>query len=107
MYIDDCLIGTQTLMASDVTEPLNIGSAELVTINQLVDLVEGIAGVTVKRRYKLDAPKGVRGRSSDNTLVRQRLGWEPSVRLRDGLEKTYRWIYDEMAATSTARRKFL
>jgi nucleoside-diphosphate-sugar epimerase len=107
MYIDDCLIGTQTLMASDVTEPLNIGSAELVTINQLVDLVEGIAGVTVKRRYNLDAPKGVRGRSSDNTLVRQRLGWEPSVRLRDGLEKTYRWIYDEMAATSTARRKFL
>jgi GDP-D-mannose 3',5'-epimerase len=107
MYIDDCLHGTQTLMGSDVTEPLNIGSAELVTINQLVDLVERIAGINVKRRYNLDAPKGVRGRSSDNTLIQRRLGWEPSIRLRDGLEKTYRWIRDEMAATSTSRRKYL
>ncbi len=108
MYIDDCLYGTQTLMGSNVTEPINIGSAELVTINQLVDIVESIAGITVTRRYNLSAPKGVRGRCSDNTLIRQKLGWEPSITLRDGLEKTYRWIYDEMTSTAVgSRRKFL
>ena len=101
MYIDDCLDGTRTLMASDVREPINIGSDELVTINQLVDIVEEIAGVQLKRRYNLDAPKGVRGRSSDNTLIKQKLGWAPSIRLRDGMEKTYRWIYDQMAAPAT------
>ena len=70
MYIDDCLHGTRALMASDVREPINIGSDELVTINQLIDIVEDIAGVKLKRRYKLDAPKGVRGRCSDNTLIK-------------------------------------
>ncbi len=78
-YIDDCLEGTLRLTASDVSEPLNIGSDQLVTINQLVDIVEGIAGVTLERRYKLDAPQGVRGRNSDNTLIRERLGWAPSI----------------------------
>ena len=97
-YIDDCLDGTQRLMASDVEEPLNIGSDEGVTINQLVDLVEEIAGVTLRRRYNTSAPKGVNGRNSDNTLIVQRLGWAPSIALRDGMERTYRWIYDEMMA---------
>jgi nucleoside-diphosphate-sugar epimerase len=63
-----------------------------------VDIVEDIAGVKLKRRYKLDAPKGVNGRNSDNTLIKQVFGWEPDTRLRDGMEKTYRWIYDQMAA---------
>jgi GDP-D-mannose 3',5'-epimerase len=106
MYIDDCLYGTRTLMASDVREPINIGSDELVSINQLIDIVERIAGKTVKRRYKLDAPKGVRGRSSENSLIREKLGWAPSVRLRDGLEKTYRWIHDEMTAPADRRRVY-
>ena len=79
MYIDDCVHGTQLLTSSDVTEPLNIGSSELVTINQLVVIVEEIAGIDVERRYKLDAPQGVRGRNSDNTLILERLGWEPSI----------------------------
>lgn len=95
MYIDDCLKGTMDVMASDVDEPINIGSSELTTIDGLVGVVEDIAGVKLDRHYKLDAPRGVDGRGSDNTLIRQRLGWEPSVRLRDGLERTYRWIHDE------------
>jgi nucleoside-diphosphate-sugar epimerase len=99
-FIDDCLYGTQALMASDVTEPLNIGSDQLVTINQLVDIVESIAGVKLHRRYKLDAPKGVRGRNSDNTLVTEKLGWAPSVRLEDGMRQTYEWIHGEMIGAS-------
>jgi nucleoside-diphosphate-sugar epimerase len=98
MYIDDCLYGTAALMASDVSEPINIGSNQLVTVNRLVDIVEEIAGARLERRYNLDAPKGVRGRNSDNTLIRARLGWEPSIRLEVGLERTYRWIFDQMAA---------
>jgi nucleoside-diphosphate-sugar epimerase len=104
MYIDDCLIGSNAILASDILEPINLGSNELVTINQLVDIVEDIAGVKLKRRYKLDAPKGVRGRNSDNTLIQKYLGWQPSIRLRDGMEKTYRWIYDEMKKSSGERR---
>jgi nucleoside-diphosphate-sugar epimerase len=95
-YIDDCLEGTLRLMASDVDEPLNVGSDQMVSINQLVDIVEGIAGVKLRRRYKLDAPKGVRGRNSDNTLIRESLGWAPSTRLEEGMQKTYAWIFDEM-----------
>jgi nucleoside-diphosphate-sugar epimerase len=95
-YIDDCLHGTQSIMESGIIEPINLGSAEMVSINQLVDLVEDIAGLKLKRSYKLDAPKGVRGRSSDNTLIKEKLGWEPSVTLRTGLEKTYAWIHDQM-----------
>ena len=84
---------------SDLTEPVNLGSSELVSINQLVDIVEDIAGIKLQRSYNLSAPKGVNGRNSDNTLIRQYLGWEPGIRLRDGLEKTYQWIFDEMSAT--------
>ncbi|HZJ15133.1 MAG TPA: NAD-dependent epimerase/dehydratase family protein [Chthoniobacteraceae bacterium] len=96
MYIDDCLHGTQMLTKSDFVEPINIGSSELVSINQLVDIVEHIAGVKLKRSYNLSAPKGVNGRNSDNTLIKKVFGWEPSTRLRDGMERTYRWIYDEI-----------
>ena len=103
MYIDDCVEGTERLMASDVDVPINLGSSELVTINGLVDMVEDIAGVKLKRTYDLTAPKGVNGRNSDNTLIQERLGWEPSIRLRDGMEKTYRWIEEQIA--SGARSK--
>ncbi len=98
MYIDDCTDGTLRLMQSDVTEPLNIGSEELVTVNELVTIVERIAGVRVQRRYDHSAPMGVRGRNSDNTMLRARLGWSPSTRLQDGLELTYRWISDQLRA---------
>lgn len=100
-YIDDCIDGTLRLTASDVREPLNIGSDQLVTINELVDVVEEIAGVRLKREYVLDAPLGVRGRNSDNTRIQELLGWAPSVPLRDGMERTYRWIHDQMSARVT------
>ncbi len=103
MFIDDCLKGTQTLMHSGVIEPLNIGSNELVSINGLVDLVEEIAGVKLQRSYNLNAPKGVAGRNSDNTLVKEYFGWEPSTRLKDGLAKTYAWIYDEIKRNAKSR----
>jgi nucleoside-diphosphate-sugar epimerase len=98
MYIEDCIDGTVRLAESEVIEPLNIGSDELVTINRLVDIVEGIGGVKLNRSYNLDAPKGVRGRNSDNRRIKQLLNWAPSIRLEDGLERTYRWIYDEMTS---------
>ena len=98
MYIDDCLKGIQAIMHSEIVEPLNLGSSELVSINQLVDMVEDIAGIKLKRSYNLKAPKGVNGRNSDNTLIKKLLHWEPDTRLRVGMEKTYRWIYDEMTA---------
>ncbi len=98
MYIADCVDGTRQIMDSDIDEPINLGSSEMVTINELVDLVEEIAGVSLTRHYDLDAPKGVRGRNSDNTMILERLGWEPSIPLRAGLEQTYRWIYDQVAA---------
>jgi len=96
MYIDDCLHGVRAITESDIHEPINLGSNELVTINQLVDIVESIAGVKLRRSYKLDAPKGVNGRNSDNTKILEYLGWEPSIRLRDGLARTYEWIESEM-----------
>ncbi len=96
-YIDDCVDGTLRLTASDVREPLNIGSEQLVTINELVDAVEGIAGVSLKRSYNLTAPQGVRGRNSDNMLIRERLGWSPSISLEDGLRNTYKWVFDQMS----------
>lgn len=107
MYIDNCLYGTQLIMNGDVAEPLNLGSDELVTINQLVSMVEEIAGIKLERHYNLDAPKGVRGRNSDNTLISAELGWAPDINLRDGMEKTYAWIYDEMSAGQNSRRAFV
>jgi nucleoside-diphosphate-sugar epimerase len=103
MYIDDCVEGSCLIFDSDVEEPLNLGSDRLVTINQLVDSVEAIAGVKLKRVYNLSAPRGVRGRNSDNTLITERLGWAPGIALEVGLEQTYRWIYDQMARGRTMR----
>jgi nucleoside-diphosphate-sugar epimerase len=97
-YIDDCLYGTKAIMDSDVAEPLNLGSSEMVTINRLVDIVEEIAGIEVARTYDPTAPKGVRGRNSDNSLIRERLGWEPSIDLHTGLEATYRWVFEQVAS---------
>jgi nucleoside-diphosphate-sugar epimerase len=103
MYIDDCLEGVQKIMNSEILEPINLGSAEAVSINRLVDLVEDIAGVRLNRKYDLDAPQGVNGRNSDNTLIRRYLSWEPSIPLREGLEKTYAWIYDQYRARKSGR----
>lgn len=96
MYIDDCIHGTQMITEGDCAEPLNLGSDELVSINQLVDVVEDIAGIQLKRNYNLSAPKGVNGRNSDNTRILETFGWAPSTSLRDGMEKTYSWIYDQI-----------
>jgi len=96
MYIDDCVKGIDLIMHSDIKEPINLGRSELVTVNELVSLVEDIAGLKLRRTYKLDAPKGVRGRSSDNTLIKMHLNWEPSISLREGMKKTYEWIEGEM-----------
>ena len=101
-YIDDCIEGTLRIMRSDVRQPLNLGSAELVTINQLVDMVEAIARVTLKRRYRPDAPTGVRGRNSDNSLIRSSLGWAPSIPLAAGLRVTYDWIFEQMTTRQRA-----
>ncbi|WP_375477310.1 NAD-dependent epimerase/dehydratase family protein [uncultured Jatrophihabitans sp.] len=98
MYVDDCVKGTRLITDADSPEPVNLGSAELVSINQLVSIVEQIAGVKLARSYNLTAPQGVRGRSSDNAEMVRRFGWEPSITLQDGLERTYKWIYDEVAA---------
>jgi GDP-D-mannose 3', 5'-epimerase len=98
MFIDDCLKGIDLIMNSEIPEPINLGSSEAVTINQLVDIAEEIAGIKLKRRYNLSAPKGVNGRNSDNTLIQKYVGWEPNTALRTGLEKTYRWIYDQYLA---------
>jgi nucleoside-diphosphate-sugar epimerase len=101
MYITDCLKGTQAILNSDIIEPINLGSSEIITINGLVTMVEEIAGIKLKRTYNLKAPKGVNGRNSDNTMIQKLLGWEPGVRLRDGMEKTYAWIYDEIVSGRT------
>jgi GDP-D-mannose 3',5'-epimerase len=98
MYITDCLNGIYKITQSDTFwDPINLGSAEGVTINQLVDVAESIGGIKLKRSYNLNAPKGVNGRNSDNTLIKKTFGWEPDTKLRDGLELTYKWIYDQMA----------
>ena len=96
MYVDDCVYGTQMVAKGESAEPVNVGSAELVSINELVTIVEDIAGIQLRREYDLSAPQGVRGRNSDNTLIRRLYDWEPSISLRDGLEKTYAWVYDNV-----------
>jgi GDP-D-mannose 3',5'-epimerase len=96
MYVDDCIQGTQMIAGGPDPEPINLGSSELVTVNQLVDIVEAIAGAKLQRRYQLDAPQGVRGRNSDNTLIKQRFGWEPSTPLEEGMETTFAWVYDQL-----------
>jgi nucleoside-diphosphate-sugar epimerase len=102
MYVDDCVEGTMMVTSGDSAVPVNVGSSELVSINQMVDIIEQIAGITVKRNYNLDAPKGVRGRNSDNTLIKEIYDWEPSITLADGLELTYRWIFDQLVGARHA-----
>jgi GDP-D-mannose 3',5'-epimerase len=97
MYIDDCIKGSELIFNGPHLQPLNLGSDRLISINGLVDIVEAIAGVKMKRVYNLDAPKGVRGRNSDNTLLQATLGWAPDTSLEEGMEKTYQWIFDEIA----------
>ena len=96
MYIDDCITGMDKMWESDYTKPLNLGSSEMVSINQLIDMIEKIAGIEVERKYDLTKPQGVRGRNSDNTLIKEVTGWEVSVGLQEGLEKTYAWIYQQI-----------
>ncbi len=96
MYIDDCVHGSQMILAGDHAEPINLGSSELVSINQLYSIVEDIAGIRCKRNYQLDAPQGVRGRNSDNTLIQEVYGWEPSIPLAEGMARTYAWVYDQV-----------
>lgn len=96
MYIDDCIKGILAIMYSDINEPLNLGSSEMVSVNQLVDITEDIAGYKLIRKYDPEAPKGVRGRNSDNTLIKKYLDWEPSISLKDGLTKTFYWIKEQM-----------
>ena len=103
MYVDDCTKGILDIFSSNILEPINLGSSELVTINQLVDIAEDLAGVKLKRNYNLSAPKGVNGRNSDNTLIQKYLGWEPNIKLRDGLAKTMNWIEQQMLAGVTVK----
>jgi nucleoside-diphosphate-sugar epimerase len=100
MYIDDCIAGTMLLMDSDVVDPINLGTEEAVSIDSLVDVVEDLAGTRLERRYDVAAPTGVAGRNSDNTMIRARLGWAPSIALRSGVAKTYDWIYEQMTSAS-------
>ncbi len=102
MFVDDCVTGTRMLTDSDVTEPINIGSSELVSINGLIDIISDIAGITVERVHDLNAPQGVRGRNSDNTMILDQLGWEPSTSLRSGLEVTYAWVLDQVRSAADA-----
>jgi len=102
MHVADCVRGTMMIAEGDAPEPVNLGSSELVSIDHLVDVIEEIAGTKLVRRYDPQAPAGVRGRNSDNTRIRSLFGWEPSTRLRDGLEETYRWVYDQVRAGAPA-----
>jgi GDP-D-mannose 3', 5'-epimerase len=104
-YIGDCVVGIDRIMHSEalIATPINLGSSELVSINDLVSIVEEIAGVTLERSYDLDAPKGVAGRNSDNTFIQSVLGWEPRTSLRDGMAATYAWIAEQFAARKAGK----
>ncbi|QDU70948.1 NAD-dependent epimerase/dehydratase family protein [Mucisphaera calidilacus] len=96
-YIDDCIEGIQRLMASDCREPINLGSSELTSISNLVSIIEEIAGIRLERAYKLDAPKGVNGRNSDNSFIQHQLGWAPVISLREGMARTYAWVREQVS----------
>jgi nucleoside-diphosphate-sugar epimerase len=102
-YIDDCVVGISKLMRSDHREPLNLGQDRLITINELVDIVAGVAGKRIRKRHNLSAPQGVRGRNSDNSRLREVLGWEPQISLEDGLRRTYEWIRGQLVAAGRVR----
>jgi nucleoside-diphosphate-sugar epimerase len=106
MYIDDCVVGIDMIMHCDelIATPINLGSSQLVSINELVTLAEGIGGINLDRQYDLDAPKGVGGRNSDNTFIQRVLGWEPSTPLKDGLAQTYAWIEKQYNDRKSGKR---
>jgi len=105
MYIDDCIIGTKKLFLSDSSDVYNIGSEEQVSINQMIEIIQEIAGIRLKKNYLLDKPLGVRGRSSDNSLIREKIQWDTNIKLKTGLEKTYKWIFDQIT-TGINHNKF-
>lgn len=96
LYIDECIEATRRLMSSDFIGPVNIGSEEMVTINQLVEIVSKIAGKNITKKHKLNAPLGVRGRTSDNTLIRKNLNWDYKMSLTDGISRTYDWVNGQL-----------
>jgi len=104
MYIDDCIVGTKKIFDCDSSDVFNLGSDEQVSINQLIDIIEGFTNTKVKRRYILDKPKGVRGRSSDNTKILEKLSWSPKISLKEGLQKTYNWTFDQISLGSNNNR---
>ena len=106
MFIEDCVQGIDRIVHCDdlIATPVNLGSSELITVNELVSIVEEIAGVKLERRYQLDAPRGVAGRNSDNTFIRSVLGWEPSTPFREGIRKTYEWIEQQYLARKRGER---
>jgi nucleoside-diphosphate-sugar epimerase len=104
MFIDDCIEGTKKIFSSNFNDVYNLGSSEQVSINQMIKLIENIAKYQVKKKYLLDKPKGVRGRSSDNTKIIQDIGWEPTIALKEGLQKTYKWIFDSLASGDNTKK---
>ncbi len=104
MYIDDCVKGTKMVFNSKSSEVYNLGSDEQVSINQMIDIIEGIADYKVQRNYQLDKPKGVRGRSSDNSKIYKDFKWSPSIKLYDGLKTTYKWIYDQITSGENTKK---
>jgi len=105
MYVDDCVEGIYRIMRSDYGSPLNLGTDELISVDGLVDLVSEIAGKTLHKRHDRSKPQGVRGRNSDNSKLRQVLGWEPRISLREGMAPTYRWIAERMNADLSAAKR--
>ena len=104
MYIDDCIDGTLKVFENNFTDIFNIGSEEQVSINQMINIIENISNHKVKKNYQLEKPKGVRGRSSDNTFIRNKLGWDTKISLKEGLKKTYEWIYDQIKSGSNLKK---
>ena len=104
LYIDDCIKGTLDVFNSGFSDVFNVGSEEQVSINQLVNFIEDISQYKVKKKYLLDKPKGVRGRTSDNQFIREKIGWDTKINLKDGLKKTYEWIYNEITSGSNTKR---
>ena len=104
LLIDDCITGTIKLFLSDHKDPLNIGSSEQVSINQMISIIEDISNYNIEKNFQLDKPLGVRGRSSDNTKIKEVLSWEPEVSLKDGLTKTYNWIYNQLQSGNNSNK---
>jgi GDP-D-mannose 3', 5'-epimerase len=106
MYIDDCTKGIDSIMHCEklIATPINLGSSELISINDLLSLVESVGGVKLTRHHDLSAPRGVAGRNSDNTMIKAILGWEPSTTLKDGIARTYRWIEEQYKARKAGAR---